>query len=345
MNNKSVSQSMIRPIQFILNDKFRWPLHILFWLVMYMDECLSLIGITYPLDSPLLFFVELAFDALVVYLNLYVFIPKLLLKNKIGAYAILTFISVGCISIITNFLYPIEDPVFIDISTSFASTFTTTLTLMGTAVGIKLFKYYLKNQRKISDLENASLEAELENLKNQVNPHFLFNALNGIYVNARKKKESVPESILQLSDLMRYQLYDCTEEQVALTKEIDYIHNFIEMDKLRKSNTDIQFDVIGEASGKLVSPFLFMPFVENALKHGANLENESFVRIELYIKESQLEFKVENSKPEKALQQLDGGIGLPNVKRRLALLYPNRHKLSINDRTNIFTVNLNLQLD
>jgi len=171
----------------------------------------------------------------------------------------------------------------------------------------------------------------------------LFNSLNNIFVQAKKTAPDASESILLLSDLLRYQLYDCTKEKVYLKGEIEYLKNYLRLDKLRKSETEIQFNVMGSADGKLVAPFIFIPFLENAVKHGRTGEDKNFIHINMNISEEGMEFKVKNSKSDGIKQELQGGIGLSNVKRRLELLYPEKHQLDIIDNKSTYQVSLNLK--
>ena len=217
------------------------------------------------------------------------------------------------------------------------------MTLLGTAIAVKIFKIFLQNQSKINELEKSGLQTELAYLKDQINPHSLFNALNNIYVQSRKRPEEASESILLLSDLLRYQLYDCAKEKVYLKGEIEYLKNYIKLDSMRKNNARIQFEVNGEPNRKMVAPFIFLPFIENAVKHGANLDNESTIKIELNIKGDQIDFFVENDVPKQKSNIPQGGIGLTNVRRRLELLYPARHQLDIKEQGGKFQVRLTLK--
>ncbi len=332
---------LTKPFEWILQDRYRVLFHLIFWFVMYMDEWLSLVGITTPYEDWGIIFLPFLIDAALVYLNLYVLIPFLLLKGRLWAYVAATAVSILAVVGIEYQLFDLECedcPVW---EAWVFSLLIPTLTLLGTAIAVKIFKKYLRSQARLQELENTNLKTELSYLKNQINPHFLFNALNNIYVLSRKRPDETPESILLLSDLLRYQLYDCAKEKVALKDEIEYLKNYLKLDKLRKSNTTIEFDVKGDINRKMVAPFLFMPFVENAVKHGINPDGESFLSINFEVGK-EIYFRVANSKSPHTGDKPVGGIGLVNVRRRLELLYPERHQLDIRDEANRFVVDLHL---
>lgn len=180
-------------------------------------------------------------------------------------------------------------------------------------------------------LEQEKLRAELTALKHQINPHFLFNVLNSLYGLAfRNDDEPTAEGIAKLSLLMRYMLYESDDAEVLLEKEIEYLENYISLQKLRLDNrTELKFEVKGQISGKSIAPMLLIPFVENAFKFGISTANASFVHIFLELTESNLRFETHNSIHEVNTPAEDGvgGIGLENVKKRLELLYPETYTL------------------
>lgn len=339
-----IGQNLNKSLEYLFNPKWRIPLHFLFWIAMYLDEALSLVGVTAPLDDPMLSLYSLVIDMALVYTVLYLLIPKLLLNGKILAFALVTFALTIVNSSWSTYLGAIYYPEEFDFSTDFIISFITTITVVGTAAGIKVFKSYVSETQKSIELSQAKLEAELTNLKDQMNPHFLFNALNGIYIKAKKRPEEVPESISLLSDLMRYQLYDCRAETISLKKEVDYIQNFISLEQMRRNNLDVVFKTSGAIEDVSIAPLILQPFVENAFKHGQGLEDNGFIHIHLEAQGNTISYTVENSKPETPTQRLDGGIGLPNVRKRLNFIYPNKHDLEINEQTKTYHVNLKIQL-
>ena len=204
-----------------------------------------------------------------------------------------------------------------------------------------------QQKQKSEALARAELkESELKFLKMQINPHFLFNALNNIYALSVSNSEKTQEGIHRLSLMLRYVLYDCEQPKVPLKMELEYIFHFIELFKLKSSiSYNIQFIKEIEHDSLMVAPMLLVPFIENSFKHSSiEKRGESFVRICVSAKEDEVEFSVENSLPLIPLNtDSQGGIGIENVKKRLQLLYPHDHRLVI-EKTNTFSVNLKLNL-
>ena len=214
---------------------------------------------------------------------------------------------------------------------------------------IKVFKEWLLQERIKRDLVKKNLESELSFLKSQINPHFLFNTLNSLYALSLKKSDKAPELILHLSEMMRYMLYDSNEKYVKLSTEVNYIKNYLELEKLRYDNKAvITFDFESEVENDIdLPPLLLIPFVENAFKHGLGHTIEGgYVKIKLNVKKNQIDFWVENSKPSsiKNNDNKSGGIGLKNVRRRLDLYFADSYKLSIREELTGFFVNLQIIL-
>lgn len=343
-----------KTFQWILDGRYRILFHILFWAVIYVDELFSFIGITEPMNSSLtLLGLTFLLDLILIYITLYVFIPKLFFKGKTWAFLLST---VGLLLVCcAGTIYVVDFSPFVDqcmecepytkreLVSIFMQTCVFTGTVLSSAVGIKIFKEFTRNQQIVSELRSSSLEHELAYLKEQINPHFLFNALNNIYVQTRKRPEEAPESILLLSDLLRYQLYDSAQKKVRLDGEIEYLKNYLKLDKLRKSEDgNVTFTVNGYPNGHLIAPFMFLPFVENALKHGSIGNEDSFLKIQFDITETEIQFTVANSKLAIPHQDEQGGIGLPNVKRRLDLLYKDKHNVTVNETSTTYETILNL---
>jgi LytS/YehU family sensor histidine kinase len=193
------------------------------------------------------------------------------------------------------------------------------------------------------------VQSELNFLKSQINPHFLFNTLNSLYALTIKKSDKAPDIVIKLSEMMRYMLYECNEKYVPLEKELTYLKNYIELEKLRQpTSIHIDFRVIGNTDNLVVSPLIFISFLENAFKHGISSRIDyGFVKIQFLIQKEILEFTIENSKTEKIQLQMKnfGGIGLVNAKKRLEMIYPDQYSLDIIDLKDVYTVNLNINLN
>jgi two-component system, LytTR family, sensor kinase len=208
---------------------------------------------------------------------------------------------------------------------------------------------WLKNITEKRELESRQLESELRFLKSQVNPHFLFNTLNSLYALALKKSDKTPEIVLKLSEMMRYMLYECNEPTVYLEKEIKYLGNYLELEKLRVSEkVDIKFSVDGDPSKLKIAPLIFIAFIENCFKHGVMaIHGNAYVHIRLDIVEDSVQLNVQNSKPDSiplGRYSPSGGIGLGNVKKRLELLYPNMYSLDIKNEPDKYSVELYIDL-
>lgn len=217
------------------------------------------------------------------------------------------------------------------------------------AIAYRLSKDWYKNEVVINRLMQEKLQTELEFLKGQINPHFMFNTLNNLYAEARKHEDrTVSNGIAKLSHMMRYMIYDSNVEKVSLDKEIQYIRSYIELQKLRVSVGD-PFEITLEAEGVDMSaklaPILFIPFVENAFKYGMNPNKPSYIRIRISSDRGRLHFHIVNTKTNILSVESASGIGLTNVRRRLSLLYPGRHELIIKDEEEIFTVDLILDIN
>ncbi|MCI4667791.1 MAG: histidine kinase [Bacteroidia bacterium] len=217
-------------------------------------------------------------------------------------------------------------------------------------VGANLYGFsfaFIKEQNIRRRLEKEKLEAELSALKHQVNPHFLFNVLNSLYgLSLKNDDEETGNAIMQLSEMMRYMLYEANGDKVSLNKEIDYLKNYIELQRLRvNKDTKLQFIVEGEPGNKEIAPLIMIPFVENACKHGVSTVFPSEIDIFIEIGERNLFFMVKNPiHPRNGRLNEVGGIGLKNVHKRLELFYPQSHQLSINDDGKTYEVSLRLTL-
>jgi LytS/YehU family sensor histidine kinase len=198
---------------------------------------------------------------------------------------------------------------------------------------------------KIKQIENDRLQLELSVLQNQINPHFFFNTLNNLYALSLEKSDQTPEVILKLSEMMRYTIYDCKEETVAITSEISYLDNFIALQKMRHHNRgQISFEKEITNDRLQIAPMILIVFLENAFKHGFDLlEKDAFLKIKLTVKENILHFYIENNF-NKVDEKNEIGIGLENVKRRLSLIYPNTHELQITNSATVFRVDLKLNI-
>jgi LytS/YehU family sensor histidine kinase len=226
----------------------------------------------------------------------------------------------------------------------YISAFFTSLVFVFLSTVLKFTNDWFLNERVQRELENQRLSAELSFLRSQINPHFLFNSLNSIYSLAYQHSETTPEAILKLSEIMRYMLYECNDNKVDLSKELAYLQNYIDLQKIRFGNgAYIDFEVNGAVTNQQIVPLLLISFIENAFKHGVANKAETPITIRMDVDAEKLYFKVVNKKH--SFNKDDaGGIGLNNVKRRLDILYPGKYKLNIDNGIDTYICELSLYL-
>ena len=212
------------------------------------------------------------------------------------------------------------------------------------AVLIQFMINWFESQKLRDELINQQQAGELALLRSQVNPHFLFNTLNNIYSLVYRKSDEAPAAVMKLSSIMRYMLYDSASEKVPLEKEIEYLKSFIELQNLRIKYPDfVSLKIEGDTSGRYIAPMLLISFVENAFKHGSKNQQPG-IMIHLSILKEQLNFEVLNylKKTKPVDNGLPSGKGLVNIRRRLELIYPDKHKLLISEEEETFRINLEI---
>lgn len=221
-----------------------------------------------------------------------------------------------------------------------------TITFTTMALLIKFMIDWFNAQKQKSELKEKTKSSELALLRTQINPHFLFNTLNNLYSLVYKKSDQAPSVVMKLSEIMRYMLYDANTDKVLLEKEIEYLNSFIEINELRlMEGKFVQFEVSGEIANRLIPPMLLIPFVENAFKHGRKKYKTPGIVIQLSLREDLLSFDVMNYLVQHPTGNKDqqGGVGLDNVKKRLDLLYPGTHQLTIEKGIETFHVHLSIE--
>ncbi|MVT08740.1 sensor histidine kinase [Chitinophaga tropicalis] len=208
------------------------------------------------------------------------------------------------------------------------------------------FSLMLRIREHLANIKEEKLQAELNSLKSQINPHFLFNTLNSIYALSVKKDERAAEAIINLSGLMRYIIKDALDYKIPLQKELDYIENYVELQKSRLGNTaNIRFEYGGLLNGKEIAPLILITYIENAFKYGVNPDDdECIVDVEISVEDARLYLKVFNRKVHISETHYSTGIGIENTRERLQLLYPGRHRLNIEEDNMTYTVHLIIDL-
>ncbi len=294
-------------------------------------------------------FTQILFMAILSYLNYFYWLPRFLLHKNIGKYLLEFFIPFAII--VTLHIY-LKRYIYFELGDSrkflHSSKFILQHVMISLFIAIfvgmlKFAEDWLELEAKRKELENEKLTAELTFLKAQINPHFLFNTLNNLYSLAFMNSPNTTEVIAKLSQMMRYMIYDSNHEKVLLSKEIEYIENYIDLEKLRLNNQiPIHFEVSGEVNQVKIVPLILITFLENAFKHGvSNNATDAYILVKLSVENQELIYTVENSKLTKNNHE-KSGIGLQNVKRRLDLSYSNKHHLEVQDEEKSYKIRLTL---
>jgi sensor histidine kinase YesM len=212
------------------------------------------------------------------------------------------------------------------------------------SVLLKVTVDWYDQQKELSKAKIEKLNAELKYLKAQINPHFLFNTFNTLYALSIKKSEKTPDMILRLSQMMEYMIYDSNCEKVYLVKDLENLKSYIDLELERTDKIDFAFQQRGKINGQIIAPLILLPLVENAFKHGfKNGDAASTIKADLVVEEKMMFFTIENTKSITPISP-EGGIGLPNLKKRLSYLYPNQHDLVINEDGRRFIASLKICL-
>jgi two-component system LytT family sensor kinase len=220
--------------------------------------------------------------------------------------------------------------------------------IIAISTSIKVTEQWHANEKARKEMETQKLSAELSLLKQQINPHFFFNTLNSIYSLASRKSDKTPEAIIKLSELMRYIIYESDRETVPLKKELDYISNYVELQRLRiKDEVEVIYTTGGEYNDIMIEPMLLLPFIENAFKHGIDYSQNSKILISVIISTTNLVMIVDNPLIKKLTFSIEesSGKGLANSRKRLDLLYPDRHELKISEANDRFKIELKLNFN
>ena len=282
-----------------------------------------------------------------IYFNTYVLLPRLFLKNRFIEYIVALVFSIIVFMMV---LIPPSRSVFVGqmaINPFILIMFISVIVKMGFIIfgtsAIVLFQRWARNERYIAQLETATMRAELEQLQNQINPHFLFNMLNNILVLIRENAEEAVFILHKMSDMLKYQFSDGDKKEVLLGDDIQFLTDFLNLEKIRRDCFEFTVTVENDAEKNVVPPLLFIPFVENAVKHSADAVNMSYIHLHFSADADMLHFTCRNSKPLKpARKNKYGGLGLVNIRRRLELIYGENHLFDIQEDETSYTVQLTI---
>jgi uncharacterized protein YegJ (DUF2314 family) len=297
--------------------------------------------------------IQVVFALLVSYINYFFFLPRFLRQKKFWLYllefllpfALIMFLRINIERYWIDEFSRTEEYLY---HTRFVVQVVTTNLFIVIFVAMLRFAIeWLEFEARKKEVENEKLTAELNFLKAQINPHFLFNTLNNLYYLAYSKSENTTEVIAKLSQMMRYMIYDSNHPKVLLSKEIEYMQSYISLERLRLNDQiPIKFDISGNTENVWITPLIFITFLENAFKHGVSNNNpNAWVNIMIQLKGNECIYTVKNSKLKSGAGTTEkSGIGLQNVQRRLALSYPGQYKIKIEDNPDVYCVQLNLTL-
>ncbi|MEJ7739396.1 MAG: histidine kinase [Chitinophagaceae bacterium] len=283
------------------------------------------------------------------YVNALILIPRFIYKKKYWPYTILQLLILAWVITQASVLFKAFIPAGQSFNLRRILLFNTFvyLFILASSTAYQMIRDKLKADTLAKEKENENLKTELSLLRSQVSPHFMFNVLNNMVSLARKQSDLLEPSLIKLSSLMRYMLYEADEDKVSLEKEIEYLRSYIDLQQQRfgkKLAVNISLNVVDD--NYLIEPMLFIPFVENAFKHGTGLIENPQIDVELKAEKNKLQFTVRNkfSENREEVKDKTSGIGLNNVKRRLNLLYGRNHNLLIDKSDNWFNVSLQIVL-
>jgi hypothetical protein len=341
------------------NIKFRLARHAAFWILMFIYQG----GVDFIVptffegaqqnvlkESLQLVILYMPGQMILAYGLLYFIIPNYFLKSRYveGIFLLILFCALsGLANEVSYRLFFNESFMLASFGRKHSLGMHRVLGVAGFAACIKYMKFWYEKESLNAILEKEKIKAELQLLKAQVHPHFLFNTLNNIYSVAQKTSPEASDMILRLSDLLRYILYECNKPEVSLSQELKIINDYISLESIRYSkNLDIQIRFPEDTDRLLIAPLLLVPLIENCFKHGTSkVLDQPWIHVQADLKENVLNFKLMNSKPDHVESGgAHNGIGLSNVRKRLELLYPGKYDLKILPEADLFVVALKLEL-
>lgn len=343
-------------VAFLVDSKYRIPRHLFLQVVILLIT----IGIFFDTPDTLNFSLNrfygwiayYLFMNMLIYVNVYVLFPRFLVKDKIIQYVVavvlFTLFSLFILMILQTLFYDIavthQEPSTMAIFLSLSSSFLAIMLFIGGMSTLLLFKPLMHSNMRVQELKTATTESELKFLKNQINPHFLFNTINNANILVDDEPKMASDMLTKLDDLLKYQFKDSLKEKVRLTDDIHFLADYLDLEKVRRDEFEFSIVTNGDIASIMIAPMLFIPFVENAVKHNSNNRAAAYVNLSFTLKNNELTFISENSKPANPTQQKEGGIGLVNISRRLGLLYENSYSLEKYETDITHTVKLTLKI-
>ncbi|WP_299799624.1 histidine kinase [uncultured Maribacter sp.] len=340
------------------NKKIVIAQHLIIWLVLFSMPFVLSYG--QDLDTNRLiahFLIPMLFYAVIFYLNFFVLIDRFLFSKKTLIFIIVNLVLIGFFILLKEF---IEDNYFSELINNrppnanregppfklfiYVQMLSYAAPVL-LSIAIKSTKKWVKTEAERKEADNFKLQTELQHLRYQLQPHFFFNSLNNIYSLVDISPDKAKSTIHSLGKLMRYLLYETNTELVTLSKEIEFMRKYIELMKLRLTDkTEVESSFPVSDSQIKISPLLFISLIENAFKHGVSASTKSMISIDMAIKGNKVDFTIENHNfPKQDSDKSGSGIGLPNLEKRLQLLYPNKHSFKKELRDGVYKVNLQIE--
>lgn len=322
-------------------------IHVIVWAVLLTLPAIIFQGQdeNYTGLSHNFYFLMSVFHIGIFYFNAYFLYPKLLTKKRWWLY-LPALVALVIFSNFLKLLFLRLDPDFILTDINRRIIFFSIVPFIAGSIIYRLISDRIRFERLEKEARSERLMAELKFLRSQVSPHFLFNMMANMVSLARQKSDILEPSLIRLSELLRYMLYESNQEQIPLSEEIEHLENYIALQQLRfGEDAATEVMIKNDSPGSRIEPMLLVPFIENAFKHGIGLVKDPFIRIGLSAENGNLHFRVSNNyEKENRSKDKNSGIGLANVRNRMNLLYPGKFQLNLTDEDQIFTIDLKLDL-
>lgn len=352
-------------LSILSGKKLYITLHILAWAILFFLPAYFLFS---DPDSnhffKIIFYIQAFAYALIFYLNYFWLLPKFFFSKKRGLYVLWSAVLIVGLYVVIEFsnslIFTSESKKFADKFNTLAKEYNipkpprnghiinymfTSILISGFSIGLRVSGKLIQEEKQRKEADKEKLNAELALLKNQISPHFFFNTLNNIYSLVEINTDDAQKAILKLSKLMRYLLYESENGNTLLSREIEFMKNYIDLMILRlNSKVNLSVSIPEKYNDVAIAPLLFISFIENAFKHGISYREKSFIEIALNVNKSTIEFRCANSinNHKDDSNENIAGIGLENVRKRLMLLYPNNHTLTISSKDDIYEVSLTI---
>ncbi len=332
-------------MKWLQHPYFTKGLHVLIWLLLLTVPALMLHGQDFFHLPPNYFLYSNLFHIALFYFNAYWLYPKLMTRRRWPLYP-LALIALFALSYRIKMAFIGLYPAYPVNEQNQSIVFFPLIPFFIASIIYRLVIDKLAQDRKAKELKTERLDSELKFLRSQVSPHFLFNMLTNMVALARQQSPLLESSLIRLSELLRYMLYDSAEGKITLAQEIEYINNYVALQQLRFGDqVTVVTNIKNDSPESELEPMLLVPFIENAFKHGIGLVTDPYIRINLQVQEKKLQFSVENNYQKgDSSKDRNKGIGVENVKHRLELLYPKKYELLIKDDQQVFSVHLKLAL-